>query len=57
MQMAQTEINERRIRSAMITRLFTSRQKQECSNNVFGDLMICENKQGNQLPGVLFVLV
>ena len=41
----------------MITRLFTSRQKQECSNNVFGDLMICENKQGNQLPGVLFVLV
>ena len=57
MQMAQTEINERRIRSAMITRLFTSRQKQECSNNVFGDLMIWENKQGNQLPGVLFVLV
>jgi len=24
---------------------------------ISGDLMICENKQGNQLPGVLFVIV
>ena len=24
---------------------------------IFGDLLFCENKQGNQLPGVLFVIV
>ena len=48
----ETEINKRRIRSVMLKIFFTSKAETFISGDL---ILICENKQENQLPGVLFV--